>query len=80
MPAKTKDEKYNKIKDKKINTDLNNLCAGFPKQFIEYVEYTRGVDFEEEPDYERMKELFNTMFNEAGFDMDYKYDWLPIMV
>jgi len=58
---------------------LNNLCAGFPKQFIEYVEYTRGIDFEEEPDYQLMKDLFNKMFNEAGFDMDYKYDWLPIM-
>jgi len=37
------------------------------------------VGFEEVPDYEYMKNLFNTMFTEAGLEMDYKYDWLPII-
>jgi hypothetical protein len=30
LPAKTKDEKYNKIRDKKISVPLKNLCEKFP--------------------------------------------------
>ena len=46
LPARTKEEKYTKIKNKKIETTLEVLCKGFPEDFITYIEYTRNIDFE----------------------------------
>jgi hypothetical protein len=46
LPAKTKEEKYQKIKNKKINTQLSVLCQGFPDEFSEYIDYCRNLIFE----------------------------------
>jgi hypothetical protein len=33
LPAKTKEEKYEQIKIKKAVTSIEDLCAGFTKEF-----------------------------------------------
>merc|ERR1711988_930145 len=45
LEAKTQEEKYRKIMEKKEQTDLGELCRGFPNQFKEYLDYTRKLDF-----------------------------------
>jgi len=39
LPAKTKKEKYDKIKEKKQNTSIEELCKGFPEEFTKYLNY-----------------------------------------
>ena len=39
LPAKTKKEKYDKIKDKKKNTPVEDLCYKLPKEFSKYLNY-----------------------------------------
>jgi hypothetical protein len=76
LPAKTKKEKYDKIMKVKINTPLDDLCDGFPHEFITYLEYIRNVDFEEEPDYDYLKQMFRDMFEQGDFGpMDFVFDW-----
>ena len=51
MRANSKKEKYEKILERKMTTSLENLCQGFPKEFVLYLEATKGLRFEDRPDY-----------------------------
>lgn len=68
-------EKYEKIKQKKIMTNLEELCKGFPSEFVAYMQYCRTLNFEDKPDYKYIKNLFSTLFKNLGHTMDFKYDW-----
>ena len=68
-------EKYEKIKQKKIMTNLEELCKGFPSEFVAYMQYCRTLNFEDKPDYKYIKNLFSNLFKNLGYEYDYKYDW-----
>jgi len=51
LDAKTQEEKYRKICEKKEMTPIGDLNTGFPKQFDEYLSYCRNLQFTEKPDY-----------------------------
>jgi len=75
LKANTKKEKYERIMEKKISTELEELCKNFPSQFITYLEYTRKLKFEETPDYNYLRKLFHDLFKQKGYTWDYVYDW-----
>lgn len=58
LPGRNKDEKYNNIKKKKLETSLDELCKGYPPEFKEYMEYCRQLKFEEEPNYKFLYDMF----------------------
>merc|ERR1712048_517828 len=45
LDAKTQEEKYRKIMEKKEQTPLGDLCQAFPKQFQDYLHYARNLGF-----------------------------------
>ena len=51
IPAKTKKEKYDKIKDKKVNTSINELVRGCPPEMRQYMDHCRSLKFVDKPDY-----------------------------
>ena len=51
------------------------LCKGLPNEFISYVKYCRNLKFEEEPDYEFLKNLLKKVMSDNEFKLDYIYDW-----
>ena len=76
LKIKSKEDKYKKILDKKKETSSKDLCINFPDEFREFVEYTRNLDYEEEPAYEKYKNKFyNLICNKRGESFDYVYDW-----
>lgn len=76
LRAKGVKEKYEKIKQKKIMTNLEDLCKGFPDEFVAYMQYCRTLNFEDKPDYRYIKNLFGSLFKNLGYEYDWKYDWL----
>lgn len=76
LPAKTKKEKYDKIRDKKLQTTVEALCKGHPEEFATYFNYCRKLKFEEKPDYAYVRKLFKDLFFRMGFEYDYNYDWI----
>jgi hypothetical protein len=76
LPAKTKKEKYDRIRDKKLQTTVESLCKGFPEEFATYFNYCRKLKFEEKPDYPYLRKLFKDLFFRMGYDFDYNYDWI----
>ena len=75
LKVKRNEDKYRKIYEKKKATTPQELCEGFPKQFCEYVKYTRGLSFEEEPNYDYLHELFKTVMTEMRYEWDFDYDF-----
>jgi hypothetical protein len=51
LNAKSKKEKYDKIRDCKKSTSIEELCKSFPDELASFAKYVRGLSFEEKPDY-----------------------------
>merc|ERR1719487_1352998 len=73
LDAKTQEEKYRKICEKKEQVKLSELCQGFPKAFEEYLGYARNLGFTERPDY---KTHYNAIraCREPG-TQDHHFEW-----
>lgn len=76
LVAKTKKEKYDAIKEKKVGTPFDVLCKGAPPEFAEYLYYCHNLKFDEPPDYTRCKIIFKNLFVRKGYEGDRLYDWL----
>ena len=75
IPVKNKEERYRKIMEKKIATSAEELCQGFPEEFTNYVNYTRNLQYEQDPDYAFLKNLFVNVLKKEGHVIDCYYDW-----
>lgn len=40
-----------------------------------YLNYTRGLRFEEPPDYMYLRQLFRILFRTLNYQYDYVFDW-----
>lgn len=69
LPGRTKTEKYNAIKKKKMETSLDELCKGLPSEFKEFMEYCRSLKFEEDPNYKYIVSLFEKCAQRNGMDL-----------
>ena len=76
LKIKTKDNRYQKILDKKKATTSEELCANFPIEFKQYIDYTRNLGYSENPDYEKLRKNFiNVVKKTVGENFDFIYDW-----
>ena len=76
--AKTKEEKYKKIMEKKIEINSYDLCRGFPKEFGDFLEICKKLEYEEQPDYEKLRNLLNNIMKRENYIYDYIYDWTTL--
>lgn len=76
LEAKTKKEKYDKIKAKKRDTPIEDLCAKLPKEFVKYLNYCRSLNFEDKPCISDLKRLFKKLITKKGWEVDNKFDWI----
>ena len=75
LTIKNKDDKYGNILLKKKETTPEELCKGFPKEFENYIKYTRELKYEEDPNYLYLENLFIEVLKKMDFQLDYYYDW-----
>ena len=75
IKAKNKEEKYNKILQKKIEITSNELCRGLPKEFEIFLEYVKNIKYEEKPDYDKLRNLLEKVMKNNNYKNDYVYDW-----
>jgi casein kinase 1 len=73
--ARNRDDKYKKIMEKKMITSTEELCNGFPMEFLNYINYCKVLKFEDRPDYAYLKRMLKDLFVRQEFDFDYVYDW-----
>jgi len=75
LKANSKKEKYEKIKEKKMSTPIEELCKHFPSEFVTYLNYCRSLRFEERPDYAHLRRLLKDLFLREGYQYDFVFDW-----
>jgi hypothetical protein len=75
MKGKTKEERYKNILKKKMETKSSELCFGYPEELMKYVEYTRNLEYTQDPDYDMLRKLFNDIMKREKYKLDYIYDW-----
>jgi len=75
LDAKTKNEKYRKIMEKKETVPLDELCEGYPDEFKTYLAIARGLGFEERPAYDKFYQLFRQVRELEGVKEDWQYEW-----
>lgn len=62
------------IRDSKIaNEPL--LTVGIPPEFDILYRYARGLEFDDLPDYEGLRQLFRGLAERVGVEYDDVYDW-----
>ena len=75
-------EKFNKIDlyeiilEKKISISIELLCEGLPKEFLIFLNDIKKLEFNEEPNYNKYRQLFKNLFINEGFIYDYNFDWI----
>jgi len=75
LKANTKQQKYERILERKISTSTEMLCKGFPAEFRSYFEHVRSLRFDDRPDYDYLKRLFRELFFRKGYSYDNIFDW-----
>ena len=75
LKADSLKQRYAKICLVKRATPIETLCYGYPEQFAQYFRIVRTMDFEEKPDYKKLKTLFIKLFLKERLEDDGLYDW-----
>ena len=76
VKAKLKREKYEKIKEMKLEGLKGSLFEGYPEEFQSYFDHVHNLEFTEEPNYEYLKKSFKDLFYRMGYEYDKDYDWI----
>ena len=71
---KTEDH-FQKIAEKKYETTFEELTEGSPEEFLLYFKHCDSLKFEDEPNYDYLINLFQTVINKYCIDCLYDYDW-----
>ena len=77
IAAKTKEEKYAKILNKKINISTEKLLKDEPQELIDYIKYCKNLDYEQDPDYDYLIGLLKSIIlDKLNEKIDYMFDWV----
>lgn len=76
LKAATNKEKYERIGERKQNTAVSELCHGYPAEFGEFLRYARDLEFEQEPDYNYLRRLMDTVLRGLRETEDFVFDWI----
>jgi hypothetical protein len=54
-----------------MSTPVEVLCKGFPAEFAMYLNYCRGLRFDEAPDYMYLRQLFRILFRTLNHQVSF---------
>jgi hypothetical protein len=43
---------------------------------VDYLNYVKNLKFDEKPNYNYLRRLFENLLTKNGLEMDYQYDWV----
>jgi len=68
--------KFKKIYIFKKKLSTEKLCEGLPEEFAKFINYSRKLDFEENPDYNYLRSLFSSILDRNQEKNDLYFFWL----
>jgi len=76
ISGNSKKAKQKKIGQCKEKVSHEELCKGFPHEFVRYFQHLDSLKFEDQPDYDLLRRLMRKAFEGEGFERDGQFDWL----
>ena len=73
--AKSKEERNQKILDKKIEISSAKLCDGLPIEFEEFIEHIKKLEYTQKPDYDFLRNLLMNVMKNNKLIYNYIFDW-----
>lgn len=67
-------ERYNKIRQYKMEMSLEAICKKLPNEMVEYMQYCRALKFEEKPNYEALRMSFRKYFDGKRWNAGLHFD------
>lgn len=74
--AKSKRTKQRKIGGRKEQTSHEELCKGYPHEFVKYLQHCDSVAYDDPPDYAYLRRLMRDVFVRECFPHDLRFDWM----
>ena len=75
LKLKSKENKYKNILEKKKQISSEELFKGFPNEFAEILDYTKKLEYLQEPEYEMLRNKLMALCRRLNYNFDYIYDW-----
>ena len=76
-PNANKQQRYDRIMEKKMSMTPESLCAGIPQpEVLAFARYCRSLGFGDTPDYTGWRRVFLEAIKSEGQKFDYMYDWV----
>jgi hypothetical protein len=64
------------ILQSKRATSVDDLCTALPSEFASFLAYTRSLAFEDKPDYDRFRKIFEALLSKEENPADTNvFDW-----
>ena len=63
-------ERYLKIYKMKKNVTPEDLCKSLPPQMISFVKYVKHLEFEQDPDYNYLRKIFQSILKQRKLNID----------
>ena len=60
----------------KYKTSLKELCKGLPIEMYEYMNYVSNLNYEDNPNYTHLKNLFENILRKIGQKNDLMFSWI----
>ena len=57
-------------------TSPEKICEGMPKEYVEFYKYCKNLKFEQDPDYEYLRNIFRKILINCMEYNDYKFSWI----
>ncbi len=70
LKVKNKNEKIEKIMNKKIYSKLDEICDGLPKEFAIFLQYTRDIGFDQTPNYSFLRKIIENVCKKNNIVLD----------
>jgi len=70
-----KEKAFEALKLKK-SIKIEKVCEGLPEEFIDYIKYCRNLDFEQDPNYDYLRNLFTLILIKENQKNDLNLFWI----
>lgn len=73
----THKQTYHRILESKKTVSTDVVCRGLPNEFGTFLNHSRALRFDENPNYAYLHQIFRELFTREGYQYDYNFDWSP---
>jgi len=76
LKAASKRRKHQKIRKSKAETSIEDLCRGYPQEFVRFFHHCRSLQYVDRPDYGYLRGLMKGALARECGQREPRYDWM----